>query len=147
MNQNQRNGAPVLARNCEIRCASFISGDIPRNHSPPGFLEFSFSKFQEIGGCSMYYDPKESGKRIQTMRNSMGLTQEQLAERLNIATSTLGNIERGSKGISMDLAVEISIVLDVSLDYLVLGRKRKTLSPKEVVYQIIDLLTELLKSL
>lgn len=30
----------------------------------------------------MYYDPKESGKRIQTMRNSMGLTQEQLAERL-----------------------------------------------------------------
>lgn len=66
---------------------------------------------------------------------------------LNIATSTLGNIERGSKGISMDLAVEISIVLDVSLDYLVLGRKRKTLSPKEVVYQIIDLLTELLKSL
>lgn len=77
----------------------------------------------------------------------MGLTQEQLAERLNIATSTLGNIERGSKGISMDLAVEISIVLDVSLDYLVLGRKRKTLSPKEVVYQIIDLLTELLKSL
>lgn len=95
----------------------------------------------------MYYDSKESGKRIQTMRNSMGLTQEQLAERLNIATSTLGNIERGSKGISMDLAVEISIVLDVSLDYLVLGRKRKTLSPKEVVYQIIDLLTELLKSL
>ena len=95
----------------------------------------------------MYYDPKESGKRIQTMRNSMGLTQEQLAERLNIATSTLGNIERGSKGISMDLAVEISIVLDVSLDYLVLGRKRKTLSPKEVVYQIIDLLTELLNSL
>ena len=95
----------------------------------------------------MYYDPKESGKRIQTMRNSMGLTQEQLAEGLNIATSTLGNIERGSKGISMDLAVEISIVLDVSLDYLVLGRKRKTLSPKEVVYQIIDLLTELLKSL
>lgn len=95
----------------------------------------------------MYYDPKESGKRIQTMRNSMGLTQEQLAERLNIATSTLGNIERGSKGISMGLAVEISIVLDVSLDYLVLGRKRKTLSPKEVVYQIIDLLTELLKSL
>ena len=29
---------------------SFISGDIPRNHSPPGFLKFSFSKFQEIGG-------------------------------------------------------------------------------------------------
>ena len=53
MNQNQRNGAPVLARNCEIGCASFISGDIPRNRSPPGFLRFSFSKFQEIGGNDM----------------------------------------------------------------------------------------------
>ena len=53
MNQNQRNSAPVLARNCEIGCASFISGDIPRNRSPPGFLRFSFSKFQEIGGNDM----------------------------------------------------------------------------------------------
>lgn len=64
MNQNQRNGAPVLARNCEIGCASFISGDIPRNRSPPGFLRFSFSKFQEIGGNDMYYDQKESGKEL-----------------------------------------------------------------------------------
>ncbi|MBO7328312.1 MAG: hypothetical protein J6W00_06030, partial [Lentisphaeria bacterium] len=67
MNNGQRIGAPVLARNCEIRCASFISGDIPRNHSPPGFLEFSFSKFQEIGGTRMYYDLVESGKRIKAL--------------------------------------------------------------------------------
>lgn len=81
--------------------------------------------------------PKESGKRIQTMRNSMGLTQEQLAERLNIATSTLGNIERGSKGISMDLAVEISIVLDVSLDYLVLGGNEKLLALRKLFIRLL----------
>lgn len=38
----------------------------------------------------MYYDQKKCGKRIQDMRNSIGLTQDQLAEKLNIATSTLG---------------------------------------------------------
>ena len=49
MNNGQRNSAPVLARNCEIGCAFFISGDIPRNRSPPDFLEFfkNFKKSEE----------------------------------------------------------------------------------------------------
>lgn len=95
----------------------------------------------------MYYDQKKSGKRIQDMRNSIGLTQDQLAEKLNIATSTLGNIERGSKGISIDLAVEFCIVLDVSLDYLILGERNKYLSMKEIIHRVIALLTEMLKRL
>ena len=37
----------------------------------------------------MYYDQKESGKRIAALRKEKGLTQEQLAEKLNISTSTL----------------------------------------------------------
>lgn len=49
----------------------------------------------------MYYDQKESGKRIAALRKEKGLTQEQLAEKLNISTSTLGKIERGIQGFSM----------------------------------------------
>ena len=94
MNQNQRNGAPVLARNCEIGCASFVSGDIPRNHSPPGFLEFSFSKFQETGGNDMYYDQKESGKRIAALRKEKGLTQEQLAEKCEVSRQAVTKWEK-----------------------------------------------------
>ncbi len=90
---------------------------------------------------------KKCGKRIQDMRNSIGLTQDQLAEKLNIATSTLGNIERGSKGISIDLAVEFCVVLDVSLDYLILGERNKYLSMKEIIHRVIALLTEMLKRL
>ena len=37
----------------------------------------------------MYYDQKESGKRIAALRKEKGLTQEQLAEKLNISTSIL----------------------------------------------------------
>ena len=95
----------------------------------------------------MYYDQKKCGKRIKDMRNSIGLTQDQLAEKLNIATSTLGNIERGSKGISIDLAVEFCVVLDVSLDYLILGERNKYLSMKEIIHRVIALLTEMLKRL
>ena len=95
----------------------------------------------------MYYDQKKCGKRIQDMRNSIGLTQDQSAEKLNIATSTLGNIERGSKGISIDLAVEFCVVLDVSLDYLILGERNKYLSMKEIIHRVIALLTEMLKRL
>ena len=95
----------------------------------------------------MYYDQKKCGKRIQDMRNSIGLTQDQLAEKLNIATSTLGNIERGSKGISIDLAVAFCVVLDVSLDYLILGERNKYLSMKEIIHRVIALLTEMLKRL
>ena len=54
----------------------------------------------------MYYDQKESGKRIAALRKEKGLTQEQLAEKLNISTSTLGKIERGIQGFSIDLLIE-----------------------------------------
>lgn len=35
----------------------------------------------------MYYNQKESGKRIAKLRKERGLTQDQLAEKLNISTS------------------------------------------------------------
>lgn len=58
----------------------------------------------------MYYDQKESGKRIAALRKEKGLTQEQLAEKLNISTSTLGKIERGIQGFSIDLLIEIGML-------------------------------------
>lgn len=55
----------------------------------------------------MYFDPKECGRRIAKLRKERGLTQEQLAEKLNISTSNLGKLERGLQGLSIDLLVEI----------------------------------------
>ena len=51
----------------------------------------------------MYYNPKDSGMRIANLRKKKGLTQEQLAEKLNISTSNLGKLERGLQGISKKL--------------------------------------------
>ena len=69
----------------------------------------------------MYYDQKESGKRIAKLRKERGLTQDQLAEKLNISTSNLGKLERGLQGISIDLLIEIGFFFIVSTDYLLIG--------------------------
>ena len=52
----------------------------------------------------MYYDLKESGKRIQDLRKQKGLTQEELADRINISTSNRSKIEIGYSGVSIDLS-------------------------------------------
>lgn len=71
----------------------------------------------------MHYNTKESGKRIQNLRKEAGLTQEQLAEVVNISISALGKIERGIQGISLDLLLDLSAFFSVSLDYIVINHE------------------------
>lgn len=70
----------------------------------------------------MYYDINTMGKRIQTLRQSGGLTQEQLAEKLNISTVHLAKIEIGSRNCSLDILIAIASFFDASLDYIVFGK-------------------------
>ena len=72
----------------------------------------------------MYYDQKESGVRIQKLRKLHGLTQEQLAEKLNISVNYLGKLETGNYGGSIDLLIEIAETFGVTLDYLILGDRK-----------------------
>ena len=82
----------------------------------------------------MYYDLRESGLRIKKLRKQKGLTQEQLADKLNISTSNLGKLERGLQGLSIDLLIELSIFFDVSLDYILLGRELQTDALKRQIH-------------
>ena len=70
----------------------------------------------------MYFNQVEFGQRIKEERNRLGLTQEELAEQLNIGPVHVYNIESRRKGCSIDLLLEIAEVLDVSTDYLLTGR-------------------------
>lgn len=52
------------------------------------------------------------------------MTQEQLAEALGLASKQhISRMERGKSGCSIDLIAEIAQVLEISLDYLILGDK------------------------
>lgn len=100
----------------------------------------------------MYYDQKESGKRIAKLRKDKGLTQEQLADKLNISTDYIGKMENGRYGGSIDLLVEISEFFEVTLDYLILGKEmsdgtaiKETV--KKVLLFVIECLTKLVNDL
>lgn len=71
----------------------------------------------------MYYDLVERGKRIRKLRKQNGLTQEQLADLLGVALNTISRIEVGSRGISIDLAIELAVHFDTTLDYIFMGRE------------------------
>lgn len=73
----------------------------------------------------MYYEAEEIGKRIRQMRRAKGMTQEQLAEKLNVSPDHLAKVETGKHGCSLEILIDISIFFAVSLDYLVLGTIRR----------------------
>lgn len=95
----------------------------------------------------MRYDPKESGQRIRDLRKLAGLTQEQLAETVNISTSALGKIERGLQGISLDLLIELSDFFSVSLDYIVINRQTSKDFILEKIKKLRTVLNEMEKEL
>ena len=69
----------------------------------------------------MYFDSYATGKRIQQLRKTNGMTQEEMAIRLNISDRHLGRIERGECAASIDLMVEVVVLLKATLDFLIIG--------------------------
>lgn len=85
------------------------------------------------------------GDRIREARKQQGLTQEQLAERLDISVEFVSQIERGLKLPSMQVFIKLIETLNVSADYLLrdsvstgklfgdnaIGHKIERLNPKQ----------------
>lgn len=84
----------------------------------------------------MNYDTKECGKRIRQLRLKSRLTQEQIANAVNVDQSFYGRIESGKKGCSVDLFIQLSVLFGVSLDYLILGRYLGELPERTDVVQL-----------
>lgn len=58
------------------------------------------------------------GRRIREERLRLNLTQEKLAEDINISTAYLGQIERGERHITLDKLIPLAERLSVSVDFL-----------------------------
>lgn len=63
-------------------------------------------------------DKLTMGDRIRETRKKRGLTQDRLAEKLDISVEYVSQIERGIKTPSMQNFIKLVEVLDVSADYL-----------------------------
>ena len=66
-------------------------------------------------------DYRAMGQRIRARRLELKLTQEKLAEKVEISTSHIGEIERGTSICSLAVIVNIATVLNLNLDILVKG--------------------------
>ena len=68
------------------------------------------------------YDRIAVGERIRHKRIQLGLSQDELAVRINRATKYCSDIERGMCGMS----VETMLALDMNLDYMMFGEISET---------------------
>ena len=69
----------------------------------------------------------------------MGITQEQLAEMVNVTTHYIYEIERGMKSMSIETLINLSQVLELSLDYIIFGNQRSSLGE---LYRMLDELSD-----
>lgn len=63
-------------------------------------------------------DTRAVGRRIKEARDAAKLTQEQLAEKVNLSSSHMSVIERGVKAPRLETLVEIANALGVTADSL-----------------------------
>lgn len=94
----------------------------------------------------MNYNIKESGMRIKNLRKKKGYTQESFAQKIGISYRTYSGIESGVHSTSMETFVEISKILDTSLDYIILG-KENTEFPFNISEEKKELALKILKGI
>ena len=64
---------------------------------------------------------KAMGQRLKLKRKLRHLTQEQLAEKIDISIKHYSEAERGITGLSVENLIKVSEILGISLDYLLKG--------------------------
>ena len=64
---------------------------------------------------------KEIGGRIHARRRELGLTQEMLAEQMEVSVQMISNLELGKKAIRPENLVKLCNVLRISADYILRG--------------------------
>lgn len=73
------------------------------------------------------YDRVIVGDRIRKKRLLLGMSQDELAEKIDRASKYCSDIERGVCGMSIETMISLSSSLDMSIDYMLFG----TLSDEE----------------
>ena len=62
------------------------------------------------------------GKRIKEVRKNSGLTQEQLAEQVDLSNEYISRVETASKRVGLRAFVRICTEMSASADYLLFGK-------------------------
>lgn len=79
------------------------------------------------------------GSRIKAERKKLGLSQEKLAEQINVTPHYIYEIERGSKAMSMETLINLCTVMEFSADYVLFGIQKQNSGS---VYEKLDQLSD-----
>jgi len=79
-------------------------------------------------------------KKIKKARNEKNLTQEELAEKLDVTVSYICQVERGKKKFNLKRIVEISKILEKPIDYFIDGYEPEN---DDTISEIISLLNKM----
>lgn len=74
------------------------------------------------------------GQRIKKFRKIKNLSQEQLAEKIDISTTLMSHIETGTTKLSLQVLTDIAQTLEITTDDLLFEEKK--ISNKELVKHI-----------
>lgn len=91
----------------------------------------------------MKFNQDAFGSRLKMLRKELKTTQEQLAAELNIGADHLGKIEVGNRGISIDLLLDLSEKLNVSIDFLIKGNEDRSPQAQILISKMRELLDQL----
>lgn len=103
---------------------------------------------------------KEIGKRLGEIRRQKGLTQEKLAEQLDVTPKHISHCEAGSSIFSINTLIDFCTLTNSSLDYIIYGKNNdntlddinpfvlsilrgKPTSQKELLKKYLDLFAEM----
>lgn len=69
---------------------------------------------------------QEMGLRVSERRKELGMTQEQVAEKMDVSVQMISNLELGRKAIRPENLVKICSILSTSADYLLTGKHNES---------------------
>lgn len=90
----------------------------------------------------MAFDPVINGQiglRLRELRESHGLTREQLAEQADISVQFLADIETGRKGMTVQTLRKLVLVLHCSSDELLFGASPQQASASALAARVLEL--------
>ena len=64
---------------------------------------------------------QQIGMRIAELRRAHNLTQEALAEKLDVTSKHISHVERGCASLSIKALIALSHIFDCSIDYIIFG--------------------------
>lgn len=77
-------------------------------------------------------DQKKTGSLLKELRKEKGMTQEQLAEYLNVSGRTISRWETGSNMPDLDILIELSDYYDIDIRELLDGERKSEKMNKEL---------------